>query len=65
MYVSIFASDLSVVPFPVGSESKESAFNVGDLGLIPESGRSPGKGNGTHTSILAWRTPWTEELGSL
>lgn len=35
MYVSVFASDLSIVPFPVGSESKESAFNVGDSGLIP------------------------------
>ena len=32
-------------PFP-GSEGKASAFNAGDLGLIPESGRSPGEGNG-------------------
>ena len=23
------------------------------------------KGMATHTSILAWRTPWTEELGGL
>jgi len=29
-----------------GSDSKESACNVGDLGLIPGSGRSPGEGNG-------------------
>ena len=29
-----------------GSESKASDFNVGDLGLIPESGRPPGEGNG-------------------
>ena len=28
------------------SESKESACNAGDLGSIPESGRSPGEGNG-------------------
>ena len=28
-----------------GSESKESACNVGDLGSIPGSGRSPGEGN--------------------
>ena len=28
-----------------GSDSKESACNVGDLGLIPGSGGSPGKGN--------------------
>ena len=32
--------------FPGGSEEKASACNVGDPGLIPESGRSPGVGNG-------------------
>ena len=31
--------------FPDGSEGKESACNVGDLGLIPGLGRSPGGGN--------------------
>ena len=31
---------------PGGSGGKESAFNVGDLGSIPRSGRSPGEGNG-------------------
>ena len=31
--------------FPGGSASKESACNVGDLGLIPRLGRSPGEGN--------------------
>ena len=31
--------------FPGGSDRKESAFNTGDLGLIPGSGRSPGEGN--------------------
>ena len=29
-----------------GSDSKESACNAGDLGLIPGSGRFPGEGNG-------------------
>ena len=29
-----------------GSEVKASAFNAGDPGLIPGSGRSPGKGKG-------------------
>ena len=29
-----------------GSDDKESACNVGDLGLIPGLGRSPGEGNG-------------------
>ena len=32
--------------FPSSSEVKASACNVGDLGLIPGSGRSPGEGNG-------------------
>ena len=32
--------------FPGGSDGKESAYNSGDLGLIPGSGRSPGEGNG-------------------
>ena len=34
-------------------------------GLIPGSGRSPGRGHGNHASILAWKIPWTEELGGL
>ena len=32
--------------FPGGSDGKESAFNVGDTGLISGLGRSPGEGNG-------------------
>ena len=32
--------------FPGGSDDKESVCNVGDPGLIPGSGRSPGEGNG-------------------
>ena len=32
--------------FPGGSDSKESAYNVGDLGSIPGLGRTPGEGNG-------------------
>ena len=34
---------------------------AGDPGSIPESG----KGIATHSSILAWRIPWTEEPGGL
>ena len=39
-----------------------------DVGSIPGSGRSPGEGNGSplmHSSILAWRIPWTEVPGGL
>ena len=39
--------------------------NVGDLGSIPGSGKSPGEGNGNPHGILAWKIPWTEKSGSL
>ena len=32
--------------FPGGSKGKESACNAGDSGSVPDSGRSPGEGNG-------------------
>ena len=51
--------------FPSSSDGKESACSAGDLGSIPKSGRSPGEWNATHSSILAWRIPWTEEPGGL
>ena len=34
-----------------------------DLGSIPGWGRSPGEGNGNHSSILAWKISWVEEPG--
>ena len=55
----------SLFVFPGGSDSKASACNAGDPGSIPQSGRSPGEGNGNHSSILAWRFPWMEEPGGL
>ena len=39
---------------------QESTYNAGDLDTIPGLGRSPGE-MATHSSILAWRIPWTEE----
>ena len=52
--------------FPSGSVGKESAYNAGDLSLISGLERSPGEGNGySLPRILAWRVPWTEELGRL
>ena len=39
--------------FPGSSDSKESACNAGDWDSIPGLGRSLGKENGTHSSILA------------
>ena len=34
------------IHFPGGSDGKASAYNAGNLGSIPGSGRSPGEGNG-------------------
>jgi len=50
---------------PGGSESKESACNAGDPGLIPGSGRSPGGGHGNPLQYSWWIIPWTEEPGRL
>ena len=51
--------------FPGGSDGKASACNVGDPGSIAGSGKSPGEGNGTHSSTPAWKIPWTGEPGRL
>jgi hypothetical protein len=40
-----------------GSDSKESAYNMVDPGLILGLGRSSKKGMATHFSIVAWRIP--------
>ena len=47
--------------FPGGSGSKESAFNVGDLGSTLRGEVPLEKGMATHYSILTWRVPCTEE----
>ena len=46
--------------FPGGSDGKESSCNAEDLGSIPPLGETA-----THSSILAWRVPWTEKSGGL
>ena len=38
--------NITTTDFPGGSDGKASAYNTGDPGSIPGSGRSPGKGNG-------------------
>ena len=43
--------------FPGGSGVKNLPANTGDVGSIPSSGRIPGGGNATHSSILAWGNP--------
>ena len=55
--------------FSGGSDSKESACNAGDLGLIPGSGRSPGEGNGNPLQYSCLENPmdrgawWATVLG--
>ena len=51
--------------FPGGSDGKASVYNAGDPGSIHGSGRSPGEGNGSHSSTIAWKIPWAEEPGRL
>ena len=47
--------------FPGGLDSKESAWNAGYLGSIPRLEDPLEKEMETHSSILAWEIPWTEE----
>ena len=49
--------------FPGHSDGKESACNVGDLGLIPGSGRSPGGGHGNPLQYSCLENPMTEKPG--
>ena len=44
--VLLLIKSITVMGFPGGSNGKESACSVGDLGSIPGLGRSPGGGNG-------------------
>ena len=51
--------------FPGGSDGKASIYNVGDPGSIPGSEDPLEKEMATHSSTLAWKIPWMEELGRL
>ena len=51
--------------FPGVSVVKNPPANTGDVGSVPGLERSPGEGNGNHSSILAWEIPWMEEPGGL
>ena len=60
IYIPMAHSD-----FPGGSDSKASAYNAGDLGSIPGSGRSPAEGNGNPLQYSCLEIPGTEEPGGL
>ena len=55
------ANLFTVQQFTAGSYSKESACNAGDPHSIPGWEDALEKGMATHSSILAWEIPWTEE----
>ena len=70
--LEIFLSIEEVRGFSGGLDGKDSACNVGNPGLIPELGRSPGQGNGNplQYSFLenpadsgAWRASVHREIG--
>ena len=50
---------------PCTSDSKESTCNAGDAGSILGWEDPLEEGIATHSSITAWRIPWTEEPGGL
>ena len=56
--------------FPGDSVAKslpDNAGDEGDAGSIPGSGRSPGEGNATHSSVLTWEIPgaWQATVHSI
>ena len=50
---------------PVVKNLPVNAGDKRDVGSIPGLERSPEEGMATHSSILAWRIPWTEVPGGL
>ena len=50
-----------IMGFPGGSEGKVSACNVGGLGSIPGSGRSPGEGNSNPLQYSCLENPMDRE----
>ena len=59
------AADFKVCDFPGGSDGRESACSAGDLGSFPGWEGPLEKGRAAHSSIQAWRIPWTEDPGGL
>ena len=51
--------------FPGGSDGKQSACNARDSDSILSWEDPLEKGMATHSSLLAWRIPWTERPGRL
>ena len=55
--VIIYPILFTLLGFPGGSVVKNPPANAGDAGLIPESGRSPGRGNGNPLQYSCLENP--------
>ena len=58
---SVFALEFAFLPYL----RKSICLQCGGPGSIPGSGRSPGEVMASHSSTLAWKSPWTEKPGRL
>ena len=56
---------MACMGFPGGSVVRSLPANAGDPGLIPGQEDPLEEEMATHSSLLAWRSPWTEEPGQL
>ena len=61
----IFITVIAYRGFPGGSVVKNLSANAGEADLIPGQEDLLDEGMATHSCILAWRIPWTEEPGGL
>ena len=56
---------MCLVGLPGGSLVKNPPANAGDTSLIPDQEDSLEEDTATHSSLLAWQTPWTGEPDGL
>ena len=56
---------LSYQGSPVVKNPPSNAGDLRDADSIPGSGRSSEEGMATHSGVLAWKIPWTEEPAGL
>ena len=56
-YYELYRDNLLYRGFPGGSEGKVSAYNAGDQGSIPGSGRSSGEGSGNPLQYTCLENP--------
>jgi len=59
------SSSVGIEGLPWWMNGKESACQCRRFVFDPWVRKIPGEGNATHSSILAWEIPWTEEPGGL